>query len=76
MLEGLAPKTKVGPCKVRRVIEDLEESDALILKSALADKAWRDLGLTEALNERGIDISNFAIRRHRRLECSCRKIDA
>jgi hypothetical protein len=74
MLEGLAPVSSIRSCKVRTILETLEQEDQRILRDALSDRSWGDLNLTKALNDRGIDISNFAIRRHRRSECSCRKL--
>jgi len=75
MLEGLTPVAAIRSCKVRTIADTLETEDRRILMDALADRSWGDLNLTKALNDRGIDISNFAIRRHRRNECSCRKLN-
>jgi hypothetical protein len=71
MLEGLTPKKKKFPCKVREILESLEKADQEILKQALIDPAWGDRALEIALNERGIQISDTPIRKHRAGRCSC-----
>lgn len=72
MLEGLEPVTGKRPCKTRATLEDLEAGDKKILTEALADKSrWSDKGLSVALSQRGIQLSNEAIGRHRKELCSC-----
>jgi hypothetical protein len=71
MLEGLEPPKKVPACKVRALLEKLEPKDSEILKKALADEAWGSITLAEALNKRGIQISENPVRRHRQGKCSC-----
>jgi hypothetical protein len=72
MLEGLEPITGKRRCKTRATLEGLESGDNKILTEALADKSkWSDKGLSVALQQRGIQLSNEAIGRHRRELCSC-----
>lgn len=71
MLEGLTPPNKVAACKVRTLLEKLDAKDSEILKNALADDAWSNVALTEALNKRGLQISENPVRRHRMKKCSC-----
>ena len=72
MLEGLEPVTGRRPCKTRATLKNLDAGDNKILTEALADKSkWSDKGLSVALQQRGIQLSNEAIGRHRRELCSC-----
>jgi N-acetylglucosamine-6-phosphate deacetylase len=71
MLEGLQPPKRIRACKVRALLQKLEPKDQEILKKALADESWGNITLTEALNERGIEISENPVRRHRIGKCSC-----
>ena len=73
MLEGLTkPEPRTGYCKVQAVAERLSESDAQILLTAIDDPTWVAKQLAKALKERGIDISDTTILRHRRRECICK----
>lgn len=71
MLEDLKPRKKELPCKIREILETLEPKDQEILKEALADKAWGDKTLANALTERGIKVSDTPVRKHRAGRCSC-----
>jgi transposase len=71
MLEGLEPPKKLAPCKVRELLETLEPKDQEILKTALIDPAWGHLTLANSLKERGVDISESPVRKHRLGRCSC-----
>ncbi len=72
MLEGLEPVTGKRPCKTRATLQGLEAGDKKILTEALANKTkWSDKGLSVALSQRGVQLSNEAIGRHRRELCSC-----
>jgi hypothetical protein len=71
MLEGLEPTHKYR-CKVKYTAEGLEDKDAKIFLGAVADTdKWSDKGLSVALSNRGVKISNEAIGRHRRQLCAC-----
>jgi hypothetical protein len=73
MLEGLEP-TKNYRCKVRDTAAGLEAKDAKIFLDAIADTTkWSDKGLSVALSDRGVKISNEAIGRHRRQACACHR---
>ena len=72
MLEGLEPITGKRRCKTRATLASLESGDKKILTEALADRnRWSDKGLSVALSQRGIQLSNEAIGRHRKELCSC-----
>jgi nitrous oxidase accessory protein NosD len=72
MLEDLTPPVKVFPCKVRDVAQELDENDSIIFMNAVANLAeWSNNGLAAELTRRGVYISEKAIRKHRRKECSC-----
>lgn len=72
MLEDLTPPQRVFPCKVRDLAEELDETDSTIFMNAIANIGeWSNNGLASALNKRGLYISEKAIRKHRRKECSC-----
>ncbi len=71
MLEDLEPK-KNYRCKAKTISDNLPESDRKIFLDVLADtNKWSDKGLSVALAERGVMISNEAIGRHRKQACSC-----
>jgi hypothetical protein len=71
MLEGLTPPKKLTPCKVRDILETLDKSDKEILINALADSNWPDRTLANSLTERGLQVSDTPIRKHRAGRCSC-----
>jgi hypothetical protein len=72
MLEGLEPVTGKRSCKTRATLESMDAGDKKILTEALANKTkWSDKGLSVALSQRGVQLSNEAIGRHRRELCSC-----
>lgn len=77
MLENLEPEKPVRNCKVRTILEQLDEADANILRSAIADRnKWRDYPLSKALEGRGVFMSPNSITKHRNGACSCRLINA
>ena len=72
MLEDLKPQGYSPPCKVRELAEKLEEKDAKILMEAVEDvETWGASGLKNALNKRGLQISDKPIQRHRDGRCDC-----
>jgi len=72
MLEGLEiPNTYVNNCKVKKTAESLSESDRDILYSACDNIKWPAKALARQLLEKGIEISDTTILRHRRRECKC-----
>lgn len=77
MLENLEPAKPIRNCKVRTILAELAETDANILKDALADRTkWQDYPLSKALEGRGIHISPNSLSKHRSGACSCRLIHA
>jgi len=71
MLEGLTPPSRQTPCRVRDVMETLEPKDQDILEKALADPAWGTKTLSNALRERGLQVSETPLTKHRAGRCSC-----
>lgn len=72
MLENLSkPQPKAGYCKVSALTETLGEDDAQILRAAVDDPTWVAKQLSKALKERGLQLSDTTILRHRRRECIC-----
>lgn len=72
MLEDMRPPVRRTPCKVRTILEQLDDNDRDILVKALADyDAWSGNSLARALSQRGLVITEKPIRKHRNRECSC-----
>ena len=71
MLEGLTPPKKIPACKVRAVMNALNDKDKESLKAALDNADWGHQSLAIELNKRGIFISEHPIRKHRIGRCSC-----
>lgn len=77
MLENLEPVKPIRSCKIRTILEQLDESDQKILVDALADRGkWQDYPLSKALESRGIHVSPNSISKHRDRTCSCRLVHA
>lgn len=75
MLENLKPPVKILPCKVRTILDGLDDSDQEVLMDALLDRdGWKDHVLTGELNKLGIQVSANSVRKHRAYECSCKYI--
>jgi len=71
MLEGLTPPVEDALCKIGRLSSDLSPEDNQILADALADPKWSTTALAKALNERGLDVGDTVLRKHRKKECAC-----
>lgn len=72
MLEGLTPPERSTTfCKVSFTAEQLEPSDKEILLTAVDSQEWSAKALSKALKERGIQISDTTLLRHRQRHCSC-----
>lgn len=71
MLEGLEPPIKDALCKVSREASKLSPEDFAILQDALNDKRWTTNALVIALNERGFEVGETALRKHRVGRCHC-----
>lgn len=76
LLDGLQPPKKIYPCKVRSILENLEEKDAQILLDAINSSDWEVVALSNALRGRGLDLSTTPIAKHRKKLCSCGEINA
>lgn len=75
MLENLEPPVRKAPCKVRDLLESLEPGDAEILEAAVLDSGkWKIKTLADELRNRGLDISETPLTKHRARACSCWKI--
>ena len=61
-------KTK---CKLARIIEDLDASQAEKLLSALGEPKIVPAGITRALRGWGIAVSENVVKRHRQGLCCC-----
>ena len=71
MLEGMTPQIKKTSCKVRTILESLDEKDQVILVNAISNDQWKAPALARELTARGIHISEKPILLHRRKGCSC-----
>lgn len=70
MLEDLTPKVRIFPCGIRDIILSLNDTDAAILRDALANKeAWSNRGLSNALTAKGIPAGEKLIRDRREKAC-------
>jgi hypothetical protein len=75
MLENLQPPNKKTPCKVRTLMDSLNELDAQILEAAVLDSAkWKIKTLADELKSLGLVISEKPLTTHRARLCSCWKI--
>ena len=74
LLTNLTPNGQYRPCKVGRIILELEPDDREILNTALTDGRWTAFKLAHALRDRGITITPDTIRAHMRATCTCSKI--
>ena len=72
MLEGLKRPETIRPCKMRNILESLEEADQKILKDALADPNWKSHTLAIEMTKLGIQVSSNSVMKHRAGSCSCR----
>jgi hypothetical protein len=72
LLDGLQPPRKNYPCKVRTYLSELDPKDVKILEEAVADLTnWKSKTLSNALQSRGIMLTDLTITRHRQNLCSC-----
>jgi hypothetical protein len=71
MLEGMEPQKRKVPCKVRTILESLDEKDQVVLVNAVSNESWGAGALARELTSRGIPISEKPIVAHRRKACSC-----
>lgn len=71
MLEGLTPPVKESLCAVMVRAADLAPSDLKILLDALLDARWSNNALAAELTNRGFEISESTVRKHRTKACAC-----
>ena len=74
LLDDLTPEHRKYSCKIRTICETLDIEDSVILNSAAMNPEWAVVGLSTALNKKGISISPSVITKHREKACSCWKI--
>lgn len=77
MLEDLKPMDAVRSCKVRAILDTLDEPDQDILMGALLDReTWNDNSLAKALTSKGLGVSPNTVAKHRNRVCTCRLLGA
>lgn len=75
MLENLQPPSKKPACKVRTLMDGMNELDAQILDAAVLDSGkWKIKTLADELKMLGLIISEKPLTTHRARLCSCWKI--
>jgi hypothetical protein len=75
LLENLEPPTTNKPCKVGVILNGLELEDRKILEVALTEfTKWSNRALSNALNDRGINVTTETLRTHRLNVCPCRRL--
>ena len=72
LLDNLAMPEKKPSCKVRTILETLDDGDKKILTEALNNTAWKAFTLSDALFKQGIVLDGKLITRHRKGLCSCK----
>ena len=65
MLEGLEPPVIVRKTRIEEVLETLDAKDQKILIDALNNPEWSANGLSVALRQRGVKLSQSSIARYR-----------
>ena len=71
MLEDLPVPTDEKLCIIARKAAELSQEDYDILQAAINNPNWSNNGLTNALVERGFEIGETAMRKHRIKKCAC-----
>ena len=74
LLDGISPVKQLEPCKVGRILRELELDDSKTLEAALADPRWTARALSIALSERGVGLAKDTIEAHMKKTCRCSKI--
>ena len=74
LLDGLEPIQHREPCRVGKLVLELEPDDQKVLLAALEDDRWTSRSLAMALNARGITIAKDTIQSHMKRTCRCSKI--
>jgi hypothetical protein len=77
MLQDLKPLGAIRSCKVRAILDNLDDADRDILTGAINNtETWNANALAKALTSKGLDISPNTVAKHRNGSCTCRLIDA
>jgi len=72
MLEDLKPKRNKSKCNVKETGDTLNSKDAQIFWDAISDPdTWSAHGLHRSLKERGLSLTDKAIKKHRQGTCGC-----
>jgi hypothetical protein len=71
MLENLPKPRDSRLCIVARKSSELNQEDFDILQEALANPAWSNNGLADALTKEGFQITENSLRKHRKKLCAC-----
>jgi hypothetical protein len=71
MLENLPKPRDLRLCIVARKSSELSQEDFDILEQALANPAWSNNGLADALTKEGFAVTENSIRKHRKGICAC-----
>ena len=74
ILDGLEPIQHREPCRVGKLVLELEPDDQKVLLAALEDDRCTSRSLAMALNGRGITIAKDTIQAHMKRTCRCSKI--
>ena len=74
ILDGLEPIKELQPCRVGKLVLELEPDDQKVLLAALDDDRGTPRALAQALNGRGVTIARDTIQAHMRKTCRCSKI--
>ena len=74
ILDGLEPIQHREPCRVGKLVLELDPDDQKVLLAALEDDRWTSRALAMALNARGITIAKDTIQSHMKRTCRCSKI--
>lgn len=73
LTEADKPPVKGPRCSVGVTLDEMSETDAQALQSALDNPGVRHSTIADALNAEGYRIGRDAIQRHRRDQCQCWK---
>jgi hypothetical protein len=77
MLQDLKPLSSIRSCKVRAILDNLDDDDQDILMEALLNRdTWNDNALAKALTSKGLGVSPNTVAKHRNRVCTCRLLDA
>lgn len=72
ILKDLTPPARLHSCKVRTLMATMSKEDAQVLLDAVNNNnIWPARTLQNALEARGVILSDLTIGRHRRGTCSC-----